>query len=109
MIATIVSGLGNTRTSTAVRFLRALRRLRPLGAGGHGSALIRSSSTARRMHECATFRYRPAVDGANGWPREPQRQPSLDVGEDLPVQLPQRQDPPTQPPVGLIGGVRRPI
>ena len=31
--ATIVSGLGSTRTSTAVRFRRALRRFRPLGGG----------------------------------------------------------------------------
>ena len=64
--ATIVSGLGSTRTSTAVRFRRALRRFRPLGAGGQGSTSICSSSTARRMHACATFRYRPAVDIASG-------------------------------------------
>jgi hypothetical protein len=53
--ATIVSGLGSTRTSTAARLCRALRRLRPLG-GGQGSVLIWSSSTARRMQACATFR-----------------------------------------------------
>jgi hypothetical protein len=40
MTATIVSGLGRTRTSTAVRFRRAFRRFRPFGDGGHGSAVI---------------------------------------------------------------------
>lgn len=52
----IVAGSGNRRISTADRLRRALRRLRPVGVGGHGSAEMRPSSTARRTHVWATFR-----------------------------------------------------
>jgi hypothetical protein len=52
----IVAGSGSRRMSTAERLRRAFRRLRPLGVGGHGSARMRPSSTARPTHVWATFR-----------------------------------------------------
>jgi hypothetical protein len=67
----IVSGSGRARTSTLRRTRAALRRDRPFGAGGHGSAPSTSSSTARRTQARATLRNRDALDGDRTCPVSP--------------------------------------
>ena len=98
----IVAGSGKRRTSKAAVRRAVLRWRRPRAGGGHGSAGMMPRSTARRTHARATFRYRPAVDGASGAPSSAACQTGLDGGEVLTRQFGQRSGPPREPPVAFV-------
>ena len=77
----IVAGSGSRRTSKAALFVGRPCVGVAAGGGGHGSAGMMPRSTARRTHARATLRYRPAVDGASGWPSRPRAEAPIDGGE----------------------------